>query len=211
MKITAIENQKKNKNRMSVFLDGAFAFGIDAFSLYALQLSVGDEIGAARLAEIKRTVLFEDAKAKAANLLSSRSYTVRDMKRKLAEYTGDEETVEKTVAFLKEYHLLDDHDYARRYAADCLHLKKLGKRMIRVKLLEKGISASLADAVLTEMETENTEKENLESLLIKKLKGDVSLKNIMKTKRYLASRGYSFDEIDAAFKNIKAESEDDFS
>ena len=211
MKITAIENQKKNKNRMSVFLDGAFAFGIDAFSLYALKLSVGDEIDHTRLAEIKRTVLLEDAKAKAAKLLSSRSYTVRDMKKKLAEYTGDAETVEKAVAFLKEYRLLDDRDYAHRYAADCLRLKKLGKRMIRVKLLEKGIAASLADEVLAEMEAEETERENLEALLAKKLKGDVSLKNIMKTKRYLASRGYSFDEIDAAFRKIKAESEDDFS
>ena len=211
MKITAIEQQKKNKNRMSVFLDGAFAFGIDAFSLYALQLSVGDDIDAARLAEIKRTVLFEDAKAKAAKLISSRSYTVRDMKKKLTEYTGDEETAAKTIEFLKEYRLLDDHDYARRYAADCLRLKKLGKRMIRIKLLEKGISAFLADEVLAEMETEETERENVEALLVKKLKGDVSSKNIMKTKRYLASRGYSFDEIDAAFRKIKAESEDDFS
>ena len=140
MKITAIEEQKKNKNRKSVFLDGAFAFGIDAFSLYALKLSEGDEIDEARLAEIKRTVLFEDAKAKAARLLSSRSYTSRDIRKKLLEYTGDEETADKTLVFLEEYKLVDDRDYAKRFAHDCLHLKKLGRRSIRMKLLEKGIS-----------------------------------------------------------------------
>lgn len=210
MKITAIEEQKKHKNRMSIFLDGAFAFGIDAFSLYALKLKEGDEIDDTRLAEIKRTVLFEDAKRKAMKLLSSRSYTVRDMTKKLSDYTGDAQTTEKTIVFLKEYRFLDDADYARRYASDCFRIKKLGKRNIRFKLLEKGISPILADEVLAELEDTETTEENITYLLRKKLKGDVSFQNVMKAKRYLATKGYSFDEIDAAVSKLKAECEDDF-
>ena len=107
MKITAIEEQKKNKNRKSVFLDGAFAFGIDAFSLYALKLKEGVDISPERLAEIKCTVLFEDAKAKAVKLLSCRSYTAHQIRKKLIEYTGDAEITDKTIAFLEEYGLID--------------------------------------------------------------------------------------------------------
>ena len=207
MRITAIEDQKKNKNRKSVFLDGAFAFGIDAFSLYALKLKEGDEIDASCLAEIKRTVLLEDAKAKAAKLLSSRSYTARDMKKKLTEYTVDAETADKTLAFLEEYGLVNDRDYARRFASDCLHLKKLGKKSIRIKLMEKGIPATLADEILEEFVDRETEEENLTLLLQKKLKGDFDFKNLQKAKRYAAYRGYSFDEIDSAIRKIQAESE----
>ena len=207
MKITAIEEQKKNKNRKSVFLDGAFAFGIDAFSLYALKLKEGDEIDASQLAEIKRTVLLEEAKAKAIKLLSFRSYTAKDMQKKLLDYTKDPETTDKTMIFLEEYGLVNDKDYARRYASDCLKLKKLGKRSIRMKLLEKGISATLADEILEEFVDKETEEENLEYLLTKKIKGNFDFKNLQKAKRYAAYRGYGFDEIDSVIRKLQPESE----
>ena len=208
MKITAIEDQKKHKNRKSVFLDGEFAFGIDAFSLYALKLREGDEITEHELIHIKQKVLLEDAKNRAAKLLSARSYTERDMMRKLIDYTGSEEIAQQTVTFLKEYRLIDDRDYAKRYASDCLNIKRLGKRSIRFKLLQKGIPASLADETLEEMDFGETELENLKLLLQKKLGGNLEFKNLMKAKRYLASKGYGFDEIDQAINALKAESED---
>ncbi len=208
MKITSIEEQKKNKNRKSVFLDGTFAFGIDAFSLYALKLKEGDDLSPAQLAEIKRTVLLEDAKAKAAKLLSSRSYTKSGIRKKLMEYTGNAEITDKTLAFLEEYKLIDDADYARRYAHDCFYLKKLGKRSIRMKLLEKGISQDIADEVIEQLVDDAEAEDHLVSLLIKKLKGDFDFKNIQKAKRYAAYRGYGFEEIDAAIRKIQEESED---
>ena len=209
MKITAIEEQKKNKNRKSVFIDGAFAFGIDAFSLYALKLKEGDEISPEYLAEIKGTVLFEDAKNKAIKLVSCRSYTKRNIHKKLLEYTENEEITDKTVAFLEEYGLINDTDYARRFAHDCFHLKKLGRRSIRMKLLEKGISASLADEVLDEMMDSEIQEDNLFSLLRKKIKNDFDIKNLQKAKRYAAYRGYGFDEIETAIRRLQAEQEDE--
>ncbi len=208
MKITKIENQKRHKNRMSIFLDGEFAFGIDAFHCYALKLKEGDEISSSMLSEIKQKILFEDAKNRALKLLSSRSYTTRDMKKKLLDYTGDETATEKTLVFLAEYRFLDDADYARRFARDCLNLKRLGKRSIRAKLLEKGIAPDLADKVLEELSGDEILAENMEKLLIKKLNGNFEFKNLMKAKRYLVSKGYSFDEIDRAINKLKAESED---
>ena len=195
---------------MSVFLDGAFAFGIDAFTLFSLHLAENDEMTEERLSVIKQTVLFEDAKNKAAKLLSSRSYTTRDMKKKLLEYTGDETVAEKTLAFLKEYRLIDDKDYARRYASDCLRIKKLGKRSIRIKLIEKGISATLADETIEALDCAEEEKENLEKILLKKLGGNFEFQNLMKAKRYAASRGYGFDEIDSAIRTIKESYEEEF-
>ncbi len=205
MKITKIEPQKKNKNRMSVFIDGAFSFGIDAFSLYALKLAENDELTNARLAEIKNTVLFENAKTYAGNLISRRSYTERAMRQKLLDHIGDAETVEKTIVFLKEYAMIDDEDYARRYATDCVNLKKLGSRKIKYKLMEKGISASLAEQTIAELGYKETEAETLSVLMEKKLGGNFDIKNIMKAKRYFAYRGYSFEDIDTVLQKLKAE------
>ena len=208
MKITKIEPQKKHKNRMSVFLDEKFAFGIDTFSLYALKLKENDEIDEKQLCEIKNTILFESAKNYAANLVSARSYTERTMKQKLMDYTGDEATANKVIALLKEYKLIDDADFARRFASDYINLKKYGRRRIKYKLMEKGISPETAENAIEERDCADVETENLEKLMIKKLSGNFDIKNVMKAKRYFAARGYSFDDIDSTLRKLKAESED---
>lgn len=204
MKITKIESQKKNKKRMSVFIDGEFSFGVDNFTLLSLHLSEGAEISEDKLAVIKNTAVFEDAKNYAAKLISSRSYTERAMREKLVLHIGDSEIVDKTISFLKEYKLIDDYDYAIRYAHDLVHLKKLGMSSLRWKLKEKGILPSIIESVLSELDFSDEIEENLKALSEKKLAGNYDIKNIMKVKRYLASRGYSFDDINRVFSKTKA-------
>jgi len=207
MKITKIEEQKKNKSRLSVFIDGEFSFGADSFTILSHHLKEGDEITEEALSHIKNTAVFEDAKNYSARLISTKSYTVKAMREKLTNHIGDNETVEKTIAFLKEYKLLDDTDYARRYAHDLIHLKKFGIRQVKWKLKEKGISDMIIQNTIEELDSEDTISENLEALVTKRLAGNYDIKNIMKVKRYLASRGYGFDEINSAFSKIKAEEE----
>ena len=135
--------------------------------------------------------------------------SVFHLREKLLLHIGDEEITEKTIDILKEYKLLDDYDYATRYAHDLVHLKKLGLRQVKWKLSEKGIPSSIAEKVLEELDFEDTISENLESLAIKKLANNFDIKNIMKVKRYLASRGYSFDEINSVFSKIEVMDEND--
>ena len=208
MKITKIEQQKKNKSRFSVFIDGEFSFGADNFTVISHHLTEGAEITEAKLSEIKSGALIEDAKNYAARLISSRSYTERAMREKLTAHTGDEETVEKTIAFLKEYKLIDDVDFATRYAHDLVHLKKFGPKQVMWKLQEKGIPKEIAQKVASEFNLDDTVAKNLKNLAIKKLSGNFDTKNIMKVKRYLASRGYDFDDINQAFYEIQKETEE---
>ena len=185
MKITKIEPQKKNKSRFSVFIDGEFSFGTDGFTLLSLHIEEGDEISEEKLAVIKNTAVFEDAKSYAARLVSSRSYTEKAMREKLLAHIGDEGVVNKTISFLKEYKLIDDYDYATRYAHDLVHLKKLGLSSVKWKLKEKGISDAVIEAVLSELDFSDEIEENLKAVAEKKLSGNYDIKNIMKVKRFL--------------------------
>ena len=208
MRITKIEPQKKSPRRLSVFIDGEFSFGADSFTILSHHLQEGDEISPETLAHIKNTAIFEDAKNYAANLVSTRSYTVKAMREKLTAHIGDEEITERTIAFLKEYKLLDDTDYARRYAHDLVHLKKYGLRQVKWKLKEKGIPQEIIEKTIEQLNFDDTISENLEALAMKRLGGNYDIKNIMKVKRYLASRGYGFDEINQAFSQICAKDEE---
>ena len=192
-------------------IDAAMKLDINCPEIYFLKgcmsYNIGNYDNALENFKIAVSISPEDAKNYAANLVSQRSYTEKAMKEKLIARIGDEEIVEKTIAFLKEYKLIDDTDYARRYAHDLVYLKKFGIRQVKWKLHEKGISDSIIEHTLDELNFDDTISENLENLAIKKLSGNYDIKNIMKVKRYLASRGYGFDEINSVFSKIKTEVE----
>lgn len=202
MKITKIEPQKRNKNRSSVYLDGAFAFGIDEFDLFRLKLAVGMELDSERLEEIRETVLLTSAKNYGMKLAAARSYTTAGLVRKMEEKGCDGWAIERTVAFLEEYRLLDDEEYARRFTNDCIHIRGYGKYRIQNALREKGISREVAEKILAEYNFDELEEETILPLARKKLGGDFTYPSIAKTKRYLAARGFRFDAIDSAVRKI---------
>lgn len=202
MKITKIEKQKRNKSRNSVYLDGVFAFGIDDFDLYRLKLCEGMELDAERVAFIRETVLLTSAKNYGMRLAAARSYTKAGLVRKMREKEFDEWAIEQTVSFLEEYRLLDDEEYTRRFIHDSIYIKGHGKYRIQSALYEKGIAKELTERILTEFRFDEIEEEMLLPLAKKKLGGDFSYQNMMKTKRYLAARGFGFDVIDSAVKKI---------
>ncbi|MCZ6820210.1 MAG: recombination regulator RecX, partial [Calditrichaeota bacterium] len=55
VKITRIEGQKKKKNRFSVYLDDAFAFGLNVATLAEFNLKEGDLLTDDRIADILRS------------------------------------------------------------------------------------------------------------------------------------------------------------
>lgn len=207
MEVTKIEPQKRNKNRSSVYLDGSFAFGIDNFDLLKLKIAVGTQIDTQRLEFIRETVLLSAAKNYGMKLAAARSYTKAGLSRKMTEKGFDEREIEQTVSFLEEYKLLDDEEYARRFVNDCINIKGFGQFRIKNELKEKGIDRETADRILSEYDFNEIEEEKILPLAQKKLGGDFTIQNIAKTKRYLASRGFSFDAIDSAIRKIADEEE----
>jgi len=207
MIITKIEKQKKNNKRSSVFLDDKFAFGIDDFDLFKLKLKVGIEISNEELENIRNTVIFTAAKEYAVQLTTRSSYTKKTIIEKLKMRDYDDFIIDKTIAFLEEYKLVDDFDYARRYINDAYKYKNYGTQKIKYELIKKGISSDIIDDVLSSIDTDIIEEENILPLAIKKLSGNFEYKNIMKTKRFLLSKGYSYEIIDFTISKIIKEGE----
>ena len=208
MQITDISPQKKNKNRLNVFTDGEFSFGIDSFDAFKLKLKIGNEITEEEIKKIKETVILSNAKEYALSLCSARFYTEAGVLKKLKEKEFDEWTITETLSFLKEYKFIDDFEYAKKYAEECLNSKNGGKLKIKMKLKEKGISSFIIDEVLSLFDFEEYEKESLSELVEKKLDGNFDFKNIMKVKRYFISRGFGFEAVDSAIKKVSRKADD---
>jgi len=201
MTITAVEEQKKNKDRRSIFVDGEFAFGISVSEWYFLGLKEGAEISPGELLKIKQTALIADAKNLALKYISYSKRTEREVRLKLKTYEIDEDIIEEVAAFLAGHRYIDDADYAEKYISE-KRGAGYGDMRLKHELLRRGIDREIISACLEELDNDPTEK--ILDLLEKKIKSETQTefnkKERQKIYNFLNSRGFGYDEAKSALK-----------
>ena len=151
MQITDINPTKKG--RWSIFVDGEF-YGVLHSDIYIKSnLKAGDTIPQPELDELIARSTEAIAREKALTLLAGRSYTSQGLYEKLLAIS-DEESAERAVRRMQELGLIDDRDYARRYAADCVNLKGFSYMRTRQALRQKGIPRAIIEETMEGMTEE---------------------------------------------------------
>lgn len=133
----------------------------------------------------------------AVRLLARRNYHSVTLREKLTKKeVGTGEDIEKVIGRLEELRYINDEDYLRYYINDQLTLRPQGIRLVRQKLMRRGIQG---DQVEKELEKHHyREKERAQKAAQKKEK---LLKELplhekkQKLFRFLASRGFDFETI----------------
>ena len=203
-KITAIEIQKNDKERCSLYIDGTFFSGVSMETVIKNHLKVGDEIEKNKLAEILHVSEKEKALSKALNYLSKTIKTKKQVKDYLIKKGFYDEIVFFVLDKLSEYGLINDREYSIRYVET--YSKTQGRKLIEYKLTAKGVRKE--DILFAFEETANKVDNftNAYNLAIKHLKGkERTRENLAKTYRYLAGKGYLFEDIERVFSKIKEE------
>jgi regulatory protein len=144
--ITALRFQKRNKDRVNVYLDGRFAFGLAAVE--AAHLKVGQELSDADIARLRNQDEIERAYERALNFLSYRPRSEAEVRRNLRGKNLEGAVVESVIERLKRAGLLDDREFARYWVENRLRFKPRGARALRQELWEKGVpDAVIAEAI----------------------------------------------------------------
>ena len=151
----------------------------------------------------KKEPTYEQTKEKALRLLEFRNHTKKELERKLKVFGAGEENIQAVLEFLQEYGLINDREYAKRYALDLQNLKKLGKSRIKSELFAKGIAPEFVEEAIDELSEDYAD--TLKELIKKRLKGDFEQKNKDRTIRYFIYRGYSFDEVKRIISELENE------
>ncbi|MDD5361303.1 MAG: RecX family transcriptional regulator [Ignavibacteria bacterium] len=197
MKITSIEKQKK-EGRFNIYLDGEFAFGLYRETIYGFGLRVNDEINEKKAEEIKTSDEIGFAKRVAYRFLNYKQRSEKEVRKKLKEKKISEPCIEKVISFLKDLKYLNDETYAKMYLESKILQKPEGRRVLKMKLTEKGIPKETAEKIVSENYSEELEKEKAAELL-KKYEKKVRAKNPADKKqkcyRFLISKGFDFDTI----------------
>ncbi len=207
MKITRIEKQKKRSNRYNIFLDGEFAFGLYDDTILKYGLRTNDELSPDRINEMREEDEYTFGKNVAYKFLSYRQRSEKEIRAKLKEKKIQPATIEKIIKYLRELKYLDDELFSKMYLQSQLLNKPAGKRLLKMKMLEKGISKDTADKILKENYNEEDEIKAAKLLLSKytkriKKKDEKEIKK--KCFQYLISRGFDFE----IAKQVIGESDD---
>ncbi|MCA9923721.1 MAG: RecX family transcriptional regulator [Anaerolineales bacterium] len=149
-RVTALTRQKRNPDRINVFLDETFAFGLAEIA--AARLQIGQMLSPEEIAELKRQDSFEKAKQSAFKLISYRPRSVAEVARNLREKSYDEAVVSEVIARMQELQLLDDHAFALYWIEQRETFKPRSFMALRQELMQKGISRDIIDEALANVD-----------------------------------------------------------
>lgn len=202
MEITSVEKNKKNRDRLSVYIDGRFSFTISEEDYITLNLYEKTDIDEETIRYIKDTLNFREAKSKAVRYLSLKLRTEKEVREKLLNEGYDPECATRVIEELKAIGYINNKLYAQKYLFDRSKLKPLSKRMMKIELLSRGIDEETVDEVLADWKVEDSIV--AEGLLKKKFgKYDMSdEKTQRKAYMFLVHRGFSRETIREAMKSF---------
>lgn len=203
-KITKIEYQKKNKDRVNVYLDDVFSFGIDLNIMIKHSLSKNMELDDEFIEEILNAEEENHVYNYALNILSRSAKSEKQMIDKLKEKGYDLDLINNAIEKLKKQGYLDDQRFSEMYINSKINESKYGKRKIKEKLYEKGIAREIIDEKLKVLSNED-ELQRAISLGLKKLKSlneADKQKRSMKLINHLISKGFEYGIVRQAVSKL---------
>lgn len=198
--ITAIEVQKKNPDRVNIYLDDQFAFGLSRIN--AAWLKVGQQLGEEKISALREADARETALQKALRYLGHRSRSVDEVRKNLEKHGIPAEVIEETIIRLEREKLIGDANFAREWVENRSTFRPRGKRALSFELHRKGLS----DAVIHETLDKGIDEEALAlkaaRVHARKLKGLEWNKFREKMGGHLGRRGFGFDVIIPVTKRV---------
>jgi regulatory protein len=211
-KITALKQQKRNRQRVNVYLDGEYAFGLAR--IVAAWLQVGLEISEDKIAQLKSDDRRETAYQRALNLLKYRPRTETEIRKKLRKNEYDESDIEYVIDRLQRSDLVNDEAFAYSWVENRSEFRPRGKRALSYELRQHGVAPNIIEKVV-----ETVDEEELAYRAA--LKRARRLKNLefkdfrKKMYSHLSQRGFGYDVVAPVIervweleKNTQTEEED---
>jgi len=137
-RITALKVQKKNPNRVSIYLDDEFAFGVSR--IVAAWLQVGQTLSDEKIASLQQTENQEAALQKAMLLLSYRPHSEAEIRKKLESAGFEPEVTATAIERLRATGLVRDESFAQEWVENRGAFRPRSRKMLAYELRQKGVS-----------------------------------------------------------------------
>ena len=202
-KITALKAQKRNHQRVNVYLDGEFAFGLSR--IVAAWLHVGQELTDEKITELKFEDELEMGYQRAIKFISYRMRSVSEVQQNLKKQGVSEDTIEAVIDRLQKNGLLDDLSFSQMWVENRNEFRPRSHRMLAIELQQKGIHSEIISQILEETTSDEELAYAAAQKQIRKYEQLEWQEFRRKLSSYLARRGFSYGTIKPIVEQVWTE------
>lgn len=148
-KITALRAGRNQGRRVNIFLDGKFAFSLEAEVAAKEGLQVEQVLSPDKIETLAKSDHFHRCFNTAANYLSYRPRSESELRDRLRQHSFDGDTQESVIARLKEQGLVDDMAFARFWKDNRESFSPRSQCLTRLELRRKGVANDILDQVVS--------------------------------------------------------------
>jgi regulatory protein len=154
MKITALEPQANNAERINLFVDGRFLLGVNATVVLQMGLEQEQELSPAQLEQLRSEEALQQAVERAYNYLSYRQRSREEVRRYLRRKQTAPEIIDAALERLDRLELVNDHEFASFWAENREQYSPRGARAIKNELRMKGVNREVVDELISDEKDE---------------------------------------------------------
>ncbi len=191
-KVTALKIQKHHPNRVNVYLDNEFSFGLSRIT--AAWLQVGQELSPSKIAKLQAEDQREVAYMQALRFLDYRPRSRAEVRRNLEKHAIPSEVINDVFKRLERSGLVNDERFAQDWVENRSEFRPRSRRALAFELHQRGLDDS---AIKKALEGLNEEVLAYQAAVkqARRFEG-LQLRDFNnKLGSYLARRGFSYEVI----------------
>ena len=150
--ITALKVQKRNKERVGLYLDDKYAFSLPVIE--AAKLRRGQCLTEAEMEALIHENEIQHAVNRAIRFLSYRPRSAEEVRRHLVKKTLPDSVIAFAIDRLQQHGYLDDIAFARFWIESRSRFKPMAPRALCYELRRKGVDADICNALVEELDVE---------------------------------------------------------
>jgi Uncharacterized protein conserved in bacteria len=198
--ITGIQVQKRNPERVNLYLDGEYAFGLSR--IVAAWLHTGQHLSEEKINNLRNQDGFEVAYQRALTMLNYKQRSSHEIRQKLNEKGFSPEQIDTVLEKLEHAGLVADGKFAEQWVENRNTFHPRSRRLIRLELLQKGIAAEEIDKALVGSAEDAELATQAAMQQIRKYSGLEWEDFRKKLSAYLLRRGFSYGTVAPVVRSV---------
>ena len=154
MRITALEPQMNNPDRINLFVDGRFLMGVSTVIVLQMGLRLEQELSPEQLEQLHSEEIEQRAVDRALNYLSYRPRSREEVRRYLRRKETPAEIIETALERLDRLDFVNDRTFAGFWIESREHFSPRGARALKNELRMKGVERDVVDELVNDEQDE---------------------------------------------------------
>jgi regulatory protein len=154
MRITALEPQRNNPERINLFVDGRYLLGVNAAIVLQMGLRLQQELSPDQLEQLQSEEAEQLAVDRALNYLSYRPRSREEVRRFLRRKETPPEVIEAALARLDRLDFVNDRTFSGFWIESREQFSPRGARALKNELRMKGVERDIVDELVNDEQDE---------------------------------------------------------